>query len=116
MIDTILNFLGTGGIAQLSTGVLILTGLVLTQVTIEGVTVYLHRHQAHRALELHPAIAHFFRFWLWMTTGMVTREFVSRDRKHDAKCDTAEDPHSPRVLGINTVLWQGSELLREEAG
>ncbi len=116
MIDTLLNFLGTGGIAQLSTGALILTGLVLTQVTIAGVTVYLHRHQAHRALELHPAIAHFFRLWLWMTTGMVTREWVAIHRKHHAKCETAEDPHSPRVLGINTVLWQGSELYRKEAG
>ena len=116
MIDTILNFLGTGGIAQLSTGALFLTGLVLTQVTIAGVTVYLHRHQAHRALDLHPVIAHFFRFWLWMTTGMVTREWVAVHRKHHAKCETAEDPHSPQVLGINTVLWHGAELYRQEAG
>ena len=116
MIDTILNFLGTGGIAQLSLGALILTGLLLTQVTIAAVTVYLHRHQAHRALELHPVMAHFFRFWLWMTTGMVTREWVAIHRKHHAKCETPEDPHSPQVLGINTVLWQGAELYRKEAG
>ncbi len=115
MIDSILTFLGTGGIMQLSIGALLLTGLVLTQVTIASVTIYLHRHQAHRALDLHPAVAHFFRFWLWMTTGMVTREWVAIHRKHHAKCKTAEDPHSPQVLGISTVLWRGSELYRNEA-
>jgi stearoyl-CoA desaturase (delta-9 desaturase) len=116
MIETILNFLGAGGITQLSIGALLLTGLVLTQVTIAGVTIYLHRHQAHRALDLHPVIAHFFRFWLWMTTGMVTREWVAIHRKHHAKCETPEDPHSPQVRGIGKVLWQGSELYRQEAG
>lgn len=115
MIDTLLNFLGAGGIMQLSTGALLLTGLVLTQVTIIGVTVYLHRHQAHRALDIHPAIAHFFRFWLWMTTGMVTREWVAIHRKHHAKCETAADPHSPQVLGLGKVMWQGAELYRQEA-
>ncbi len=115
MIETILNFLGTGGIMQLSTGELLLTGLVLTQVTIFGVTVYLHRHQAHRALDLHPVVAHFFRFWLWMTTGMVTREWVAIHRKHHAKCETAEDPHSPQVLGLGKVMWQGAELYQQEA-
>jgi stearoyl-CoA desaturase (Delta-9 desaturase) len=115
MIDTFLNFLGTGGIMQFSIGALLLTGLVLTQVTIIGVTVYLHRHQAHRALDLHPAIAHFFRFWLWMTTGMVTREWVAIHRKHHAKCETAADPHSPQVLGLGKVMWQGAELYRQEA-
>ena len=115
MIETILNFLGTGGIMQLSTGELLLTGLVLTQVTIFGVTVYLHRHQAHRALDLHPVIAHFFRFWLWMSTGMVTREWVAIHRKHHAKCETAEDPHSPQVLGLGKVMWQGAELYQQEA-
>jgi stearoyl-CoA desaturase (delta-9 desaturase) len=116
MIESILNFLGAGGIMQLSIGALLLTGLVLTQVTIAGVTIYLHRHQAHRALDLHPVIAHFFRFWLWMTTGMVTREWVAIHRKHHAKCETPEDPHSPQVRGLGTVLWQGAELYREEAG
>ena len=115
MIESILNFLGAGGIAQLSIGTLLLTGLALTQLTIAGVTIYLHRHQAHRALDLHPAVAHFFRFWLWMTTGMVTREWVAIHRKHHAKCETPDDPHSPRVLGIGKVLWQGSELYRAEA-
>jgi len=116
MLDTILNFLGTGGLARFSIGALLVTGLVLTQLTIAGVTIYLHRHQAHRALDLHPVIAHFFRFWLWLTTGMVTREWVAIHRKHHAKCETAEDPHSPQVRGIGTVLWQGSELYRQEAG
>ena len=116
MIETLLNFLGAGGILQLSTGELLLTGLLLTQVTIFGVTIYLHRNQAHRALDLHPAISHFFRFWLWLTTGMVTREWVAIHRKHHAKCETPEDPHSPQVLGIGKVMWQGAELYRQEAG
>jgi len=115
MIETLLNFLGTGGMMQLSTGELLLTGLLLTQITIFGVTIYLHRHQAHRALDLHPVIAHIFRFWLWITTGMVTREWVAIHRKHHAKCETAEDPHSPQVLGIGKVMWQGAELYQQEA-
>jgi len=116
MIETILNFLGAGGITQLSIGALLLTGLVLTQVTIAGVTIYLHRYQAHRALDLHPVIAHFFRCWLWLTTGMVTREWVAIHRKHHAKCETPQDPHSPQVRGLGKVLWQGAELYRQEAG
>jgi stearoyl-CoA desaturase (delta-9 desaturase) len=116
MIESILNFLGAGGTLQLSIGALLLTGLVLTQITIAAVTIYLHRHQAHRALDLHPVIAHFFRLWLWLTTGMVTREWVAIHRKHHAKCETADDPHSPQVLGIRKVMWQGAELYRQEAG
>jgi stearoyl-CoA desaturase (delta-9 desaturase) len=116
MTESILNFLGAGGIAQLSIGELFLTGLVLTQMTIAGVTVYLHRHQAHRALDLHPVVTHLFRFWLWLTTGIVTREWVSIHRKHHAKCETPEDPHSPQVEGLGTVLGQGYELYRKEAG
>ena len=115
MIESILNFLGAGGILQLSVSELLLTGLVLTQITIAAVTIYLHRHQAHRALDLHPVIAHFFRLWLWLTTGMVTREWVAIHRKHHAKCETLEDPHSPQVLGIRKVLWQGAELYQQEA-
>jgi len=115
MLETILNFLGSGGLAQLSLGALLITGLVLTQVTIVAVTIYLHRHQAHRALNLHPVIAHFFRFWLWLTTGIVTREWVAIHRKHHAKCETPQDPHSPQVRGISKVLWQGYELYRQEA-
>jgi stearoyl-CoA desaturase (delta-9 desaturase) len=115
MIDTFLEFLGNGGLTQFSWGGVALTGLVLTHVTIAGVTIYLHRHQAHRALDLHPVVSHFFRFWLWMTTGMVTREWVAVHRKHHAKCETPEDPHSPQVLGIRKVMWEGSELYRREA-
>jgi stearoyl-CoA desaturase (delta-9 desaturase) len=115
MIDTLLEFLSNGGLTRLSWGGVVLTGLVLTQVTIAGVTIYLHRHQAHRALTLHPVVSHFFRFWLWMTTGMVTREWVAVHRKHHAKCETMEDPHSPQVLGIRKVMWEGSELYRREA-
>jgi stearoyl-CoA desaturase (Delta-9 desaturase) len=115
MIDSFLEFLGNGGLTHWSWVGVALTGLALTQVTIAGVTIYLHRHQAHRALDLHPAVSHFFRFWLWMTTGMVTREWVAVHRKHHAKCETPEDPHSPQVLGIRKVLWQGSELYRRES-
>jgi stearoyl-CoA desaturase (delta-9 desaturase) len=115
MIESLLNFLGAGGVMQLSVGALLLTGVVLTQITIFSVTIYLHRNQAHRALDLHPVIAHFFRFWLWLTTGMVTREWVSIHRKHHAKCETQEDPHSPQVLGLGKVLWQGAELYQQEA-
>jgi stearoyl-CoA desaturase (delta-9 desaturase) len=88
--------------------------LLLTHVTIASVTIYLHRHQAHRALSLHPAVAHFFRFWLWLTTGMVTREWVAVHRKHHARCETAEDPHSPQVYGIAHLLFGGVWLYRNE--
>lgn len=88
--------------------------LAATHITIAAVTIFLHRHQAHRAVELHPIVSHFFRFWLWMTTGMVTREWVSVHRKHHAYCEREGDPHSPRLFGIHKVLWQGVELYREE--
>lgn len=90
----------------------IVVALALTHITIAAVTIFLHRHQAHRALELHPLVSHFFRFWLWLTTGMVTREWAAIHRKHHAKCETPEDPHSPMVFGINKVLWEGAELYR----
>jgi stearoyl-CoA desaturase (delta-9 desaturase) len=93
----------------------VLAGLVLVQVTIAAVTLYLHRCQAHRALELHPAVSHFFRFWLWLTTGMVTREWAAIHRKHHAKCETEEDPHSPRTYGINRVLFGGVMLYVQES-
>ncbi len=89
--------------------------LVLVQITIAGVTLYLHRCQAHRALELHPIVSHFFRFWLWLTTGMVTKEWAAIHRKHHAKCETADDPHSPQVLGINRVLFAGVTLYVKES-
>lgn len=104
------------GLLNLSLWGLIAAGLLFTHITIVSVTVYLHRAQAHRALELHPAVSHFFRFWLWLTTGMITREWVAIHRKHHARCETPEDPHSPQVLGIRKVLWEGTELYRAEAG
>ena len=103
------------GLLDLSWWQLLLATLALTHVTIAAVTIYLHRAQAHRGLDLHPVVAHFFRFWLWLTTGMVTKEWVSIHRKHHARCETADDPHSPQVLGIRKVFWQGSELYRAAA-
>jgi stearoyl-CoA desaturase (delta-9 desaturase) len=94
----------------------LLSGLAMTHVTIASVTIYLHRHQAHLALDLHPLMGHFFRFWLWLTTGMVTREWVAVHRKHHAKVEGPEDPHSPRRFGIQRVLWLGALLYRKEAG
>ena len=85
----------------------VLVALGLTHLTIVAVTVYLHRHQTHRALDLNPWVSHFFRFWLWITTGMVTKEWVAVHRKHHAKVETPEDPHSPQILGLNRVLWTG---------
>ncbi|GGO80242.1 aminotransferase [Marinobacterium nitratireducens] len=87
--------------------------LALTHGTIVSVTIYLHRAQAHRSLQLHPALGHLFRFWLWLTTGMVTREWIAIHRKHHAHCDSDGDPHSPQLLGISQVLWQGAELYRQ---
>ncbi|EXI73223.1 MAG: Fatty acid desaturase [Candidatus Accumulibacter sp. SK-11] len=89
--------------------------LGLTHVTIAAVTIFLHRQQAHRALELNPLVAHFFRLWLWLTTGMVTKEWAAVHRKHHARCETAEDPHSPQVYGIHRVLWTGVFLYVREA-
>ncbi|WKU20773.1 DesA family fatty acid desaturase [Advenella alkanexedens] len=113
-MDSILDFVA-GGLLQLSWWQLVLVTLVLTHITIVSVTVFLHRSQAHRGLDLHPAIAHFFRLWLWLTTGMVTKEWVAIHRKHHAKCEKEGDPHSPMVYGIEKVMWKGAELYREEA-
>jgi len=93
----------------------VLVALVLVQITIASVTIFLHRHQAHRALDLHPVVSHFFRLWLWLTTGMVTKEWAAIHRKHHARCETAEDPHSPQVHGINRVLWLGVFLYVKES-
>lgn len=93
----------------------IVVALAFTHVTIAGVTLYLHRYQAHRALDMHPAVSHFFRFWLWLTTGMNTREWTAVHRKHHAAVETAEDPHSPKVHGIHEVLLRGAELYRVNA-
>ena len=103
------------GFWQLAWWQMVLFTLALTHVTMISVTVFLHRHQAHRALDLHPLAAHFFRFWLWLTTGQVTREWTAIHRKHHAKCEQAQDPHSPHVYGIKTVLLRGYELYRAEA-
>ena len=89
--------------------------LLLTHVTIASVTIFLHRHQAHNALALNPVVSHFFRFWLWLTTGTVTREWVAVHRKHHARCETEDDPHSPRYKGILRVLLGGLWLYRREA-
>ena len=94
---------------------IVLFTLAMTHITMISVTVFLHRHQAHRALDLHPIASHFFRFWLWLTTGQVTKEWAAIHRKHHAKCEQPEDPHSPHVHGIKTVLLQGYELYRAEA-
>src|SRR5260221_3771986 len=93
----------------------LLAALALTHVTIAAVTIFLHRHQAHRALDLHPVVSHFFRFWVWLVTGMVTKEWAAIHRKHHAKCETVEDPHSPQVHGINKVLWLGVFLYVKES-
>lgn len=89
--------------------------LVCTHITIAAVTIFLHRCQAHRALELHPAVSHFFRAWLWLTTGMKTKAWAAIHRKHHAKCETEEDPHSPQILGLSQVLFEGAELYKAEA-
>jgi stearoyl-CoA desaturase (delta-9 desaturase) len=104
-----------GGVLQLSPWVLVIVTLVLTHITIIAVTLYLHRCQAHRGLDLHPALAHFLRFWLWFTTGMVTKEWVAIHRKHHAKCEREGDPHSPAVFGLSQVFFRGAELYRDEA-
>ena len=89
--------------------------LAMTHVTIVSVTIFLHRHQAHSALELYPVLSHFFRFWLWLTTGIVTKEWVAVHRKHHASVETNDDPHSPQITGINSVLWGGLILYRRAA-
>ncbi|PKO59159.1 MAG: acyl-CoA desaturase [Betaproteobacteria bacterium HGW-Betaproteobacteria-18] len=103
------------GFWHLNAWQIVLFTLGMTHVTMISVTIFLHRHQAHRALDLHPMASHFFRFWLWLTTGQVTREWASIHRKHHAKCEQSDDPHSPHVYGIKTVLLQGYELYRKEA-
>jgi len=103
------------GLWDVSWWQIVLYTLVTTHITIASVTIFLHRTQAHRAMDLGPVPSHFFRFWLWLGTGMVTKEWVAIHRKHHAKCETEEDPHSPQTRGIETVLWRGAELYRAEA-
>src|SRR5829696_746649 len=114
LLDPLVQWLAHG-VWDLSWWQIVLFTLAVTHVTIAAVTIFLHRAQAHRALELGPIPSHFFRLWLWLTTGMVTKEWVAIHRKHHAKCETEEDPHSPQTRGIRTVLLQGSELYRTEA-
>lgn len=103
------------GILHLSIWGKVIALLIMTHVTVAATTIYLHRSQAHRALDLHPIISHFFRFWLWLSTGTRTKAWVAVHRKHHAKCETAEDPHSPQVLGLKKVLLEGAELYFKEA-
>jgi stearoyl-CoA desaturase (delta-9 desaturase) len=112
--DALVSWLARGSL-DASWWQIVLFTLATTHVTIAAVTIFLHRSQAHRALDLHPVVAHFFRLWLWMGTGMVTKEWVAIHRKHHAKCETEEDPHSPVTRGIQTVLWTGAELYRTES-
>jgi stearoyl-CoA desaturase (Delta-9 desaturase) len=114
MFDTVLDFLANGLTGASGWQILAFT-LIVTHITIAAVTIYLHRCQAHRALDLHAIPSHFFRFWLWMTTGMVTKEWAAIHRKHHAKCETEEDPHSPVTRGIKKVLLEGAELYRAES-
>lgn len=114
-----------GGVFQLSLKEYVVTVLALTHITIASVTIYLHRYQAHRSLELHPLLSHFFRLWLWLTTGMVTKEWTSIHRKHHATCETGEDPHSPKrfgllmgfpkIFGLMRVLFGGVFLYVDES-
>ena len=103
------------GLLDLTVWQLVVVTLVLTHLTIVSVTVYLHRYSAHRSLELHPALKHAFRFWLWLTTAMNTREWTAIHRKHHAKCETEDDPHSPMHKGLSTVMRKGAELYKAEA-
>lgn len=114
MFDVILDFL-SNGLTHASTWQVVVFTLITTHITIAGVTIFLHRCQAHRALDLHAIPSHFFRFWLWLTTGMVTKEWAAIHRKHHAKCETEDDPHSPVTRGIKKVLFEGAELYRDEA-
>ncbi|MEZ5649663.1 MAG: fatty acid desaturase [Burkholderiaceae bacterium] len=113
-MDAVLTFLDQG-LLNLTGWQIVLVTLALTHVTIAGVTIFLHRCQAHRALDLHPIVSHFFRLWLWLSTGMVTKEWAAVHRKHHAKCEREGDPHSPVVFGLRKVLLEGVELYRAEA-
>ena len=113
-MNDLLTFLANGVLGW-SVGQMAIYTLIVTHITILSVTIFLHRHQAHRALDLHPIVSHFFRFWLWLTSGQHTKEWTAIHRKHHAKCETEEDPHSPVTKGIHKVLWQGADLYRIEA-
>lgn len=113
-INSVVDFL-SNGVSRATAWQTFWFTMVVTHITIASVTIFLHRHQAHRALELHAIPSHFFRFWLWLTTGQVTKEWASIHRKHHAKCETEEDPHSPVTRGIKKVFFEGAELYRAES-
>ena len=112
MFDTVLSFVSRG-LTQGSWGSWIVYMLIATQFTIFSMTLYLHRSQSHRGVEFHPILSHFFRFWSWFSTGITTKEYVAIHRKHHAKCETEEDPHSPQIAGLNKVLFDGVDLYRK---
>ncbi|WP_422843613.1 DesA family fatty acid desaturase [Acidovorax sp. M2(2025)] len=114
VLNAAVDWLGHG-LWNLAWWQIVLYTLATTHITIAAVTIFLHRSQAHRALDLHAIPSHFFRFWLWIGTGMVTKEWVAIHRKHHAKCETVDDPHSPQTRGLNTVMWRGAELYRAES-
>lgn len=114
VFETFLDFL-SNGVTRASAWQVFIFTMIATHITIVSVTIFLHRCQAHRALDLHAIPSHFFRFWLWLTTGQVTKEWAAIHRKHHAKCETAEDPHSPVTRGIKKVLFEGAELYRAES-
>ncbi len=115
MPESILNFLQTGLLGW-TWWQMLLAFIIMNQLTIFSVTIYLHRSAAHRGVDLHPALQHLFRFWNWLTTGQITKEWVAIHRKHHAACETEEDPHSPQTRGIMKVLWEGAELYKEARG
>ena len=112
MPASLLDFLASGLLQSGWVGLFVYF-LVVTQLTIFSVTLYLHRSQAHRGVDFHPLLAHYFRFWTWLTTSMITREWAAIHRKHHAKCETEDDPHSPMHKGIGNVLWKGGDMYRE---
>ncbi|HEY1090889.1 MAG TPA: fatty acid desaturase [Burkholderiaceae bacterium] len=114
LLDGVLNWLD-GGLLHFGVWQILAYTLITTHITIAAVTVFLHRAQAHRAVDLGPIPSHFFRAWLWVATGMLTKEWVAIHRKHHAKCETDDDPHSPQTRGIDTVMWRGAELYRAES-
>ena len=112
MLDSVISFLARGLFQDASWGTWIAYFLIVTQLTIFTVTLYLHRSQTHRGVDFHPILAHGFRLWSWLSTAMVTKQWVAIHRKHHARCETEDDPHSPMVHGIDKVLWEGVDLYR----
>src|SRR5690606_30436752 len=109
----LLDFLDKG-LLNLNGWQIMLITLVAVQITLSGVSLYLHREQTHRGIKMHPALQHFYRFWLWFTTGMLTKDWVAIHRKHHAFCETENDPHSPQIHGIKKVLFDGVDLYTKE--